>query len=239
VTHDTYARARMTDTVLMATDAWRHAFPGAVVGGLAMRGASNPEHSPALEAAKRRLEDELREGALESDNETVLRAYVEYYRARGKTYHVKAQRESVARMGKPIPRRAALVEAMFMAELATMVLTAGHDLDAVEGTLRADVTAVGDRYELLGGAEAVLEAGDMLMADGVGIVSSVLRGPDRRTRITPGTRNVVFAAYAPSGVGERDVREHLERVRANVELVAPEAEIIELVTHEAAGRGFE
>lgn len=110
------------------------------------------------------------------------------------------------------------------------MLTAGHDLDALEPPLRADVTADGDRYELLGGAEAVLAGGDMKMADGAGIVSSVLRGPDRRTRIAPATRNVLFAAYAPAGVGERVVRAHLEQIRANVALVAPEAETDELVT---------
>jgi hypothetical protein len=47
---------------------------------------------------------------------------------------VKAQWESVAVKGKPIPSRAALVEAMFMA--ARLVLTAGHDLDALAGPLR-------------------------------------------------------------------------------------------------------
>jgi DNA/RNA-binding domain of Phe-tRNA-synthetase-like protein len=218
---------------LVATEGWRSAFPGAVVGALAMRGAGNPEHSPALEAAKRRLEERLRAGEPDADDQAVLRAYVEYYRARGKTYHVKAQRESVARKGKPIPSRAALVEAMFLAELATLVLTAGHDLDALDTPLRVRETADGDRYELLNGAEAVLECGDMLMADGAGIVSSVLRGPDRRTRITPATRAVLFAAYAPAGVGEPVVRAHLEQIRLNVELLAPDAETLELMTHAA------
>jgi DNA/RNA-binding domain of Phe-tRNA-synthetase-like protein len=212
---------------LVATDAWRSAFPGAVVGALVMRGVSNPERSDALEAAKRRLEDELR---ATSAPDGVLRAYVDYYRARGKTYHVKAQRESVAVKGKPIPSRAALVEAMFMAELETLVLTAGHDLDAVDGRVRVDVSADGDRYVLLGGAEAVLDSGDMMMADGAGIVSSVLRGPDRRTRITPQTRSVLFAAYAPAGIGEDAVRSHLERIRANVELIAPDAQTDEPAT---------
>jgi hypothetical protein len=34
----------------------------------------------------------------------------------------------VALKGKAIPRQAALVEAMFMAELENLILTAGHDL---------------------------------------------------------------------------------------------------------------
>jgi DNA/RNA-binding domain of Phe-tRNA-synthetase-like protein len=215
--------------ILVATDAWRAAFPGAVVGALALRGVANPEQSPALEDAKRQLEAEVR-AAPEPDAEPVLRAYVDYYRARGKTYHVKAQRESVALRGKLIPSRAALVEAMFMAELRNLILTAGHDLDAVEPPLRADVTAGDERYVLLNGAEAVLDPGDMLMADGAGIVSSVLRGPDQRSRITRETRNVLFAVYAPAGIGEDAVRRHLQDIRSNVQLVAPDARTEALVT---------
>jgi DNA/RNA-binding domain of Phe-tRNA-synthetase-like protein len=221
--------------VLLATDAWRNAFPGSVVGALVMRAVRNPEVSPVLEAAKRQLEERLRDaaGASSPAADRVLRAYVDYYRARGKTYHVKAQLESVARKGRPIPSRAALVEAMFMAELENLILTAGHDLDALVPPVHADVTADGARYVLLGGTEVVLERGDMMMADCTGIVSTVLRGPDLRTRITPQTRNAFFAVYAPAGVGEDTVRAHLEDIRANVQLVAPEARTLELTTETA------
>jgi DNA/RNA-binding domain of Phe-tRNA-synthetase-like protein len=207
--------------ILTVTDAFRAAFPGAVVGALAMRDVRNPERSPALEEAKRALEGELRGSEL--DGNPVLRAYNDYYRAFGKTFHVKAQWESVAVKARPIPTRAALVEAMFMAELRSLVLTAGHDLDALAGPLRAGVSADGDAYVTLSGAEAVLKRGDMLMADAEGIVSSVLRGPDQRTRITSATRGALFAVYAPAGVGEETVRRHLDDLRANVELIAPEA----------------
>jgi DNA/RNA-binding domain of Phe-tRNA-synthetase-like protein len=225
--------------LLLATDAWRCGFRGAVVGALVMRAVGNPEQSAALEAEKRRLEQQLRAAVrgLQSSTDPVVRAYVDYYRARGKTYQVKAQLESVARKGKPIPSRAALVEAMFMAELENLILTAGHDLDAVVPPVQVDVTADGDRYVLLNGNEVTLEGGDMMMADGAGIVSSVLRGPDLRTRITPQTRNVFFAAYAPAGVGEDAVRAHLEGIRANVELIAPDARTEELTTLTTAGSG--
>ena len=162
--------------------------------------------------------------------EPVLRAYGDYYRAHGNTYHVKAQRESVLVKRKPIPSRAALVEAMFMAELRNLILTAGHDLDALALPLHARASAAGDRYVTLAGAKAELEPGDMLMADGGGIVSSVLRGPDQRSRITRETRNVLFAVYAPAGIGEDAVRRHLDDIRANVGLVAPDAQAEALVT---------
>jgi DNA/RNA-binding domain of Phe-tRNA-synthetase-like protein len=210
------------EPVLVTTPAWRHEFPGAIVGALAMSAVHNPALSPDLEVAKRRLEEELRAGASD-DVEPVLQAYAAYYCRRGATYHVKTQRESVVSKGRLIPSRAALVEAMFMAELRNAILTAGHDRDRLELPVRADVSLDGDRYVLLGGAETVLEAGEMLMADGTGIVSSILRGPDRRTRIVTETRGVLFAVYAPAGIGDAKVRRHLDDIRANVELIAPGA----------------
>lgn len=214
--------------MLTVTDGFKEAFPGAVVGALAMGDVRNPERSDALEEAKRTLETELR--ALgDLDGNPVLRAYADYYRAFGKTFHVKAQWESVAVKGKPIPTRAALVEAMFMAELRSLVLTAGHDLDALSGALRADVSADGDAYVTLSGADTVLKRGDMLMADEQGIVSSVLRGPDQRTRITPETTRAVFAVYAPAGIAHETVRRHLDDLRNNVELIAPGARTEALV----------
>ncbi len=57
-----------------------------------------------------------------------LPAYASYYRAFDKTYHVLGQLKSVAVKGKAIPSVAALVEAMFIAELHNGLLTAGHDL---------------------------------------------------------------------------------------------------------------
>jgi hypothetical protein len=49
-----------------------------------MRGVRNPEYSAALEAGKRRLEEDLRAAGGSGADERVLGAYVEYYRARGR-----------------------------------------------------------------------------------------------------------------------------------------------------------
>jgi DNA/RNA-binding domain of Phe-tRNA-synthetase-like protein len=226
------------DSVLVAMDTWKSTFPAAVAGALVMSGVRNPEESAELESRKRQLEADLRTQGVRLGRDGIgselhVRSYVDYYRARGKTYHVKAQWESVALKGKPIPRRAALVEAMFMAELKNLILTAGHDLATLALPVRVDVTHEDDRYVLMNGSERVVEAGDMMMEDGKGIISSVLHGPDRRTRITPKTREVLFAVYAPAGIDESVVRGHLEDIRASVLLVAPEAETALLATLQA------
>jgi hypothetical protein len=105
-----------------------------------MGGVHNRELSPELEACNRAVEASLRADAARSPRHRVGfvgRAYADYYRAYGKTYHVSAQWESVAVKGKAIPRRAALVEAMYMAELKNLILTAGHDLASIALPVRA------------------------------------------------------------------------------------------------------
>ena len=115
-----------------------------------------------------------------------------------------------------------------MAELKNLLLTAGHDLEALQKPLRIDVAEGSERYIGINGQEQKLKRGDMMIVDGQGIISSVLYGPDRRTRITRETRQVLFTVYAPPGIGEQAVDEHLRDIQANVLLVAPEAKVMML-----------
>jgi DNA/RNA-binding domain of Phe-tRNA-synthetase-like protein len=195
-----------------------------------MRDVANPEYHTALDKRKEELESQLRSRFSGYDRAAlkalpVIQAYNAYYRRYKKTYHVQLQLESVAFKGKSIPQVAALVEAMFMAELKNLLLTAGHDWEALEMPVRLDVAEGSERYIRLNGQEQKLKAGDMMIADGQGVISSVLYGPDRRTRITSETRQVFFTVYAPPGVGREAVWEHLRDIEAHVLLVAPEAKV--------------
>jgi DNA/RNA-binding domain of Phe-tRNA-synthetase-like protein len=120
---------------------------------------------------------------------------------------------------------AALVEAMFMAEMKDMLLTAGHDLDALHLPLTLDVATGTERYTLLRGEEQVLKPGDMMIGDQNGVISSILYGPDQRTQITPDTRNVIFTVYAPPGIDEQTVVQHLQGIQENVMMFAPQAQV--------------
>ena len=216
------------------SDRWRAAFPGAHVGVLALRDVANPERHPALEERKAALADRLRARFAGQDRRAIeqlpaIQAYNAYLKPFKKSYHVQLQLESVALKGKPLPSVAALVECMFMAELEDQLLTAGHDRDALALPLRLDAAQGDETYTLMRDAPQQLKAGDMFIADGAGVVSSIVYGPDRRTRIVPSTRNAVFTVYAPAGIGAAAVRAHLEAIRAHVASFAPAA----AVAHEA------
>lgn len=106
-----------------------------------------------------------------------------------------------------------------------MLLTAGHDLDKLQLPLTLDVTKGTESYTVMRGAEQVVKTGDMIISDGAGIVSNIIYGPDQRTQITAGTRNVVFTVYAPAGIDEQLIMEHLQDLCDYVLIVAPQAEV--------------
>jgi DNA/RNA-binding domain of Phe-tRNA-synthetase-like protein len=214
--------------IVEVTDVWKSAYPEAHVGVLVMHAVSNPAHHPELENQKSGLEARLRAQFSGQDraaiaSHPILHAYAEYYRRFKKTYHIQLQLESIAWKGKSIPSVAALVEAMFMAEMQDLLLTAGHDLDALHLPLTLDVATGDEKYVLLRGEEQVLKPGDMMISDQAGVTSSILYGPDQRTQISPDTTNVVFTVYAPPGIGEKAVLEHLQHIQANVMVFAPQA----------------
>ncbi len=219
--------------MFIVTDAWRSAYPGAAAGILVMRGVTNPPHDTALESRKEELVSHLRDRCGGMDRAAisalpVLQAYDAYFKRYKKTYHVQLQLESLVFKGKTIPSVACLVEAMFMAELKNLLLTAGHDLDALELPIHLDVARGDEQYRMLNGQEQSPKAGDMLMADGKGIISTVLYGPDQRTPIKSQTKNVFFTTYAPSGISKSAVKEHLLDIESNVRLFAPQAQTEQL-----------
>jgi len=212
--------------MLEVTSAWKIAYPEAHVGLLILREVSNPPSNPELEDKKRILEAHLKQiysDPVAIQNSPILQAYEAYYRPFKKTYHLRLQLESIINKGKPIPRVAALVEAMFMTEMEYLLLTAGHDLDAVKLPLSLDIARGNEDYRILRGEQQLLKEGDMLIRDQEGVISSIIYGPDQRTQIHSGTTNALFTVYAPKGIDEQMITRHLQKLEQNVQLFSPDA----------------
>ncbi|MFQ5944018.1 MAG: hypothetical protein ACE5JF_10735 [Anaerolineales bacterium] len=212
------------------SSAWKTTYPGASVGVLVMSGVTNPQHHPGLLERKKQLEQALRARYASHDRAglktlPVLAAYGAYYKQFKKTYHVQHQLESIVFKQRDISSVAALIEAMFMAELKNLLLTAGHDLNRVDPPLRIDVSQGTESYIRMNGEQQVAKERDMMIVDNAGILSSILYGPDRRTRIKPQTERVIFTVYAPPGIEEKDVQEHLGDIQENVNIIAPQASV--------------
>ncbi|MGC8658326.1 MAG: phenylalanine--tRNA ligase beta subunit-related protein [Desulfomonilaceae bacterium] len=206
------------------SNGWKQAYPGAHFGVLIMKNVCNPSEHPELDSVKRELEADLR--ALFKDRSELkllepIRAYREYYKRFNKTYHVLQQLESVIFKDKPIPAVSALVESMFIEELRNSLLTAGHDWDLITEPITLDIAAGDENYTRMNGQNQIVKPSDMIVRDAKGIISSLIYGPDQRTRISRSTQNVFFTVYGVPGIGEMPVLQHLQGIEANVRVFAP------------------
>lgn len=222
------------------THHWHETFPGAHVGVLLVGNVDNKARVTPLDDRKREVETHLRDLYADLTRAELLelpslKAYHNFYRAFGNTYHVQLQLESVVHKGKSLPNVSPLVDANFVAELQTLVLTAGHDADRLYGPLTVDAAQGGETFVRLSGAKKTLRPGDMMMTDSRGVVCTVLYGQDDRTPISPDTRRALYVAYAPAGVLVGAVEEQLRAIRDNLRLFAPEAELEQLEVYAAGG----
>jgi DNA/RNA-binding domain of Phe-tRNA-synthetase-like protein len=195
-----------------------------------MENVSNPKSDEVLSQRRRKLETDLRTRFDGYDRKEllahpILAIYQSYYKRFKKTYHVQLQLESIVIKGKSIPNVAALIESMFMAELDNLLLTAGHDLDRVELPIVADVADGDESYIKISKQDQTLKSDDMYIRDATGILSSVIYGPDARTKINPETTRVLYTTYAPAGIPHELLIKHLKGITEIVQIFAPDATI--------------
>ncbi len=214
--------------LISVTDAWRTTHPGAVIGVLEFSGVANTRPSLQLNDRKRETEARLRtryRGFTRPDFLAlpVMAAYDRYYKRFNKTYHVQLQVESIVLKGKDLPTVSPLVDANFLAEVETFVLTAGHDVAQLHGPIVIDVSGKEDQITQMNGVARALRAGDMIMRDAIGVSCSIIYGQDNRSPISPETSRVFYVSYAPTGVPVEIVETQMRSIEANIRLFSPGA----------------
>lgn len=214
--------------MLIIQDDLVNTYEGSLMGMLIMHNVVNLPSHEKLNVIKSQLTGLLREKYSKITRNELkslhpLNVYVSYYKKFGYNYHVLLQLESIISRGKSIPNVSSLVEAMFMAELKNMLLTAGHDLTKVNFPLHFKISSQKESYIGFSGKELQAVPGDMMLVDSDGIISSILRGPDSRTCIDPATRQVLFTVYSPPGISESLVHQHLNDIEFYIRIFSGEA----------------
>jgi DNA/RNA-binding domain of Phe-tRNA-synthetase-like protein len=215
---------------ISATDAWRDAHPGAIIGVLELSGLDNTASLSRLNERKRDIEAALRQryqGFTRQDFLAlpVMADYDRYYRRFNKTYHVQLQLESIVLKGKRLPDVSPAVDANFMAEIETLILTAGHDPRKLREPIVMDVSCDGDQMTQMNGTPRAIRSGDMIMRDADGISCSIIYGQDARSPISPGTSGVLYVAYAPFGVPAEAVERQLRGIQENIRLFSADVAV--------------
>lgn len=145
-------------------------------------------------------------------SDPVIKSYENFYKAFKKTYHVLPQVESVLFRDKQPRLTFPLLQIIFISELKNRLLTAVHDSAAVEYPLAFDVASGTEQYIMLNGTHTTLKNGDMFISDRSGVISSIIYGPDQRTKILPDSENVLVVVYGPQGIGRQSIDAHFSDI---------------------------
>jgi DNA/RNA-binding domain of Phe-tRNA-synthetase-like protein len=216
--------------MLTFTEDLKKLYPSAKFGILIIRDVKNPSANAEFNEAKLTAREQLLSKYTNYNRKDFTKTepicyYTNYYKKFKKTYPVQLQLESIILKGNSLPNAAALVEAMFIAELKNSLLTAGHDLDKIEFPLILDLAQGNENFIGISNKEQYLTKSDMMLSDKKGIISSILNGPDYRTRITKDTKNVMFFVYAPDGIDADIISNHLSDIKAYVSIFSPHSKI--------------
>jgi DNA/RNA-binding domain of Phe-tRNA-synthetase-like protein len=218
--------------MIQVSENWRTAHPGGALGLLSMQIDRRQEDQAGLNQERLAIENHLREQyrdipRTEIRQLPVMDAYTQYYKRFKKTYHVLLQLDSICNKNRSIPHSEPLVQAMFMAEMNSFILTAGHDLDLTRAPISLDSSQGDEIYQNLRGERVTCKAGDMLMSDNQSVICSIIYGQDRRTRITDNTQRVLYVMYVPAGIEAGIVENHILDIERNVGLVFPHSKATE------------
>jgi len=196
-------------------------FPDIKVAFLIVENLNNNAHIDKFESAKREFEDFIRSNYQDYETKSVINSYKQFYKKFGQKYPIQFQIKSLLE-GKKLPGKMAVVEAMYMAEIKNMFLTAGHDYDKLEGNLTTELSVESSVYTRIDSKQQPLKADDIITSDDKDIISSVLYGPDQRTRITLETKNYMFFSYFPYGEDDERIRQHFMDIINYLKIFASE-----------------
>lgn len=203
-------------------------YPGAAVGILVLEKVMPQSGSSNLVSARNELIRVLQKqfpdlASLKA--EPVIQVYTRYYRKFDKSYHVLGQLRSVIFENRSLPSSAPLVDAIFAVELKNMLLTAIHDLETISFPLKIGISVNEETYITLGGEEKRLKFADMMVSDQTGVISSVIYGPDERTRVTPSTSRILIVVYAPDGISRESIFSHFKDLENLIGRISPDCKI--------------
>lgn len=161
------------------------------------------------------------------ENDEVVQQYVRYYKRFKKTYHVLPQLESVLN-GKVFPDTIPLVQALFMTELKTSLLIAGHDLKKCQLPLTITMSQGDETFFGSGNRNIVLKPNDICLKDQENYLLSIIYGQDEKTLITQETTDVLFLIDGVPGLERKYVEQGLEALLRYVRVFSPHANPIDM-----------
>ena len=124
------------------------------------------------------------------------KAISRFYKTQGEKNrsHIESLVRSIHN-GKTIKPVNYIVDSVMVAELTHALPLGVHDMNLVRGDILLDVAVAGEQFEGIGGRTVVTRPNEVVLRDEIGVWASYTQGPDSRTIIQPGTRDVMFLGF--------------------------------------------
>lgn len=191
------------------SDAYRKAYPGVAFGLTLISGCRNPENPPGFDEAKRQWLRKMRRRETLAGITARIETYDRFFRSFG--YDCPLTKHLKRTIHSGFPRYNLMVDAHFLAEMCAGILVAVADVERIEGPLLLDVAREGETCLGMGRRPFVTQDGEIVLRDGKEIICVLCQGADEKTRVSEGTQNVLFYAYAVPGIEPEPLRDGLSR----------------------------
>ncbi len=194
------------------------AYPDLKVSVVEVMIADKPEFNQEINGLKKKIENNIRTDYANFGNSTRVKKYNSFYKKFDSKVPMEFQIKSILN-NKEIPVINPVLTCMFMAELKNIVLTAAHDLDKLGDVIVVSLSNGTEEYTKINEKAQKLKINDVFAADSSGIISSVLYGPDSRTKIASETKNFLFMCYS-FGLDNEEVESHMSDIIGYLRILA-------------------
>jgi len=186
---------------------YREKYPGVGFGLTLISGCQNHENPPGFDQYKRKLLRKMRKRETLAEISARIDTYADFFQSFGFVSPLSKHLNRTINSG--FPRYDLIVDAHFMAEMCAGILVAVTDYDSFDGKLTLDTSAEGEVCAGMGGREFVTRKDEIVLRDEKEIVCVLCQGADEKTRAREGTNNVLFYAYAVSGIESQYLKDGL------------------------------
>ena len=182
-------------------------YSGVTFGLTLISGCRNPVNPYGFDQYKRKLLRKMRKRETLAQITERIGIYETFFKGFGFNCPLPGHLKRTVNSG--FPRYDLMVDAHFMAEMCAGILVAVTDHDRFEGALTLDLADEGEICAGMGEREIRTKKNEIVLRDEKEIVCVLCQGADEKTRVSEGTRNVLFYAYAVPGIEREFIKEGL------------------------------
>lgn len=193
---------------LTVTDAYRQRFPDLAFGIGTIQSCAYFEKSEPFKLFKRDLLRKMRRKVHLVQIEERINLYDRFFKEWGYPCPLPGHFKRTLEMGFSIVNL--YIDTHILAEMVHGVLMAIQDLDRFRGEWKLDLAHEGETFQGVSGKTIRCKEDEIVLRDGEGMVCSLFQGPDFRTRVEPGSKDIVVYVFTAPGIQEEQVSDGLQ-----------------------------